>query len=94
MKPVLPKVGNKLSAAVAFVNRRTDGIARNISAVLKNIGLDLSTGYSVQELFDGKNLGTYRPNDTLQVKVNPTGRKWTMQNQVVHLIRVPPKRII
>ena len=80
LKPVLPQINEQLSASIAFVNRRTDGLPRNISVVLEQVGLHLSSGYHVQELFDGKDLGIYYPHETLSVKVNVTGRKQTYKN--------------
>ena len=74
LKPVLPQVGNDRSAAIAFVNRRIDGIIRDISVNLESVGLTHSAGYSVMELFDDTNLGIYYPNQTLSVRVNPTGK--------------------
>jgi len=73
LKPVLPEVNEQLSASIAFVNRRTDGLPRNISVVLEQVGLHLASGYHVQELFDGKDLGIYYPHEMLSVKVNVTG---------------------
>lgn len=66
-------MGNDRSAAIAFVNRRIDGIIRDISVNLESVGLTHAAGYSVMELFDDTNLGIYYPNDTLSVRVNPTG---------------------
>lgn len=74
MRWVLPAVGGKQSAAIAFLNRRTDGTPTKISAVLRDIGLGSTTGYQVQELFDGRTLGFYEPDDRLSVLVNPSGR--------------------
>ena len=73
MKPVLPMIQGKLSAAVVFFNRRDDGVRRKISAVLSDLGLDSPSGYKVHDLFEGFNLGTYFPCDKLAVNVNPTG---------------------
>lgn len=80
LKPVLPEVDEHLSASIAFVNRRTDGLPRNISVVLEQVGLHLASGYHVQELFDGKDLGNYYPHETLNVKVNVTGMKQMNMN--------------
>jgi len=81
LKPVLPEVNEQLSASIAFVNRRTDGLPRNISVVLEQVGLHLASGYHVQELFDGKDLGIYYPHEMLSVKVNVTGTELTHKNQ-------------
>jgi len=73
LKPILPEVGNDRSAAVAFVNRRVDGIARDITLNLRADGLNHAQGYQVKELFDGQDLGVYTPDMNLTVRVNPTG---------------------
>lgn len=73
LKPVLPESAGDRSAAVAFVNRRTDGIPRDISLNLTSVGLVHPAGYQVKELFDGADLGLYRPGEILTVRVNPTG---------------------
>lgn len=70
----MPQVGNSKSAAVAFVNRRTDGIARDISLDLTAAGLTHPEGYDVLELFDGVDLGRFPPSSTLTARVNPTGK--------------------
>lgn len=75
VKPVQPSLGDHRSAAIAFLNRRTDGTPTRVSIVLRDAGLTSTSGYKVQELFDGLNLGIYRPEDTLTVVVNPSGNK-------------------
>lgn len=74
VKSVLPSVGSERSAAVAFLNRRTDGTPTRVSVVLSDIGLSFNDGYEVLELFDGKELGFYKPDDKLTVMVNPSGK--------------------
>ena len=73
MKPVLPQVGPHHSAALAFLNRREDGTPTRVSAVLSDLGLISLSGYQVQELFDGNNLGLHLAGDTLSFNVNPSG---------------------
>ena len=74
LKPVLPQIGADRSAAIAFVNRRIDGIIRDISVNLESVGLTHAAGYNVLELFDNTNLGIFLPNQTLTVRVNQTGK--------------------
>lgn len=73
VKPIQPSVGSERSAAVAFLNRRTDGTPTRVSVVLSDIGLAYKDGYQVHELFDGKELGFYKPSDKFAVMVNPSG---------------------
>lgn len=70
---MLPNLGPSNSAAIVFLNQRTDGTPTKISVVLHDIGLTSPFGYKVQELFDGFHLGVYQPNDTFTVTVNPSG---------------------
>ncbi|KAI9553546.1 hypothetical protein GHT06_021464 [Daphnia sinensis] len=73
VKPVQPSLGNNRSAAIAFLNRRTDGTPTRVSIALSDAGLTSTSGYKVQEMFDGLNLGIYHPDNTLTVVVNPSG---------------------
>ena len=73
MKEVLPKTKKGSSAALVFLNRRTDGTPVRVSVVLRDLGLTSMLGYQVKELFDGLDLGFYRPDDAIKVEVNPTG---------------------
>jgi len=73
IKSVEPSSGADRSAAVVFLNRRTDGTPTRVSVILRDIGLTSVFGYNVEELFDGLNLGVYRPDDSLTVIVNPSG---------------------
>jgi len=88
VKHVQPTIGHSHSAAIVFLNRRTDGTPTHMSTTLKDIGLNSSFGYQVKELFDGVNLGVRRPQDRLSFYVNPSGvimvkctalskKKWT-----------------
>lgn len=74
MKEVLPKTKKGSSAALVFLNRRTDGTPVRVSVVLRDLGLTSMLGYQVKELFDGLDLGFYRPDDAIKVEVNPTGK--------------------
>ena len=73
MKEVLPKGGKGTSAALVFLNRRTDGTPVRVSAVLRDLGLAVPSGYLIKELFDGQDMGFRRPDDTLTVLINPSG---------------------
>ncbi len=73
IKGVEPSLGADRSAAVVFLNQRTDGTPTRVSVILRDIGLTSLFGYNVEELFDEKNLGVYRPDDSLTVTVNPSG---------------------
>lgn len=75
MKPVQPSLGDNRSAALAFLNRRTDGTPTRVSIVLRDAGLTSTSGYKVQEMFDGLNLGIFHPDNTLTVVVNPSGNE-------------------
>nr|CAH0113308.1 unnamed protein product [Daphnia galeata] len=73
IKSVEPSSAPDRSAAIVFLNRRTDGTPTRVSVILRDIGLTSLFGYKVEELFDGLNLGVYRPDDSLTVIVNPSG---------------------
>jgi len=86
MKEVLPKTKKGSSAALVFLNRRTDGTPVRVSVVLRDLGLTSMLGYQVKELFDGLDLGFYRPDDAIKVEVNPTGNYLTaIAYIVVHI---------
>ena len=76
IKSVEPSSAPDLSAAIVFLNRRTDGTPTRVSVILRDIGLTSLFGYKVEELFDGLNLGVYRPDDSLTVIVNPSGNQY------------------
>ena len=44
-----------------------------MSVVLSDLGLISLSGYQVDELFDGNNLGFHRADDKLIFNVNPSG---------------------
>lgn len=75
LKPVLPRVQDRLSAALAFFNRRTDGVPRSMSITLERVGLNAECGYRVVELFDGLDMGGRMANETLRVRVHPSGNQ-------------------
>ena len=44
-----------------------------MSISVSDLGLKDSGGYKITEVFDGTDLGTFKPSDTFKVYVNPTG---------------------
>ena len=77
MKPVVPKG----SVAIAFLYVREDGGPFIAKYKLTDLGLNSTSGYSIQEVFQSKTLGNYKPQQTFSCHVNPTG---------VYLIKVTP----
>ena len=73
VKPVTPVLNNSttFSYAVALLNRAT--LAEPFSFVLKNIGLTNPSGYNILDLWAGKLVGTYKPDDSYTATVNATG---------------------
>lgn len=78
-----PSVGPNRSAAIVFLNRRTDGTPSRVSVILRDIGLTAASGYKVQELFDGFHLGIYQPDDKLTVEVNPSGNHSVKSKELI-----------
>ena len=83
-KPVLPEINGQRSMAIAFLNRRTDGTPTKVNVVLRELGLSWAIGYTVHDLFDDRSLGTYLPDDRLQVKVNPSGSLPLQKVNAIH----------
>jgi len=48
-------------------------VPQKVSAKLSDLGLNSASGYNVTEVFDDKFIGTFKPNDSLTVVVNPSG---------------------
>jgi hypothetical protein len=74
VKAVMPSFQGNYSAAVAVMYRGTSGTPARVSFTPKQIGLEHSGGYSVAEVFDGANLGSVMPDQTITVMVNPVGK--------------------
>ncbi|KAJ9599025.1 hypothetical protein L9F63_010482 [Diploptera punctata] len=73
-RPVSPKVGNEYSYAVAIISRRTDGYPYPVSTVLQDIGLNNTSGYVFEDLYDSEATPQIlSPDSELNVRVNPTG---------------------
>ena len=58
--------------AVAFLNKKTAGTLKAVFK-LSDLGLDNAGGYRATEIFSGKDLGLFKPEDTFVYDVNPTG---------------------
>ena len=63
----------KYSYAVGVLNRWAAGTPIRVSVTLKSLGLDNVGGCLVTDVFSGKRLGSFSPEDTFTVDVNPTG---------------------
>lgn len=62
------------SGSIAFAYIYTgDGNPVKISTSLKSLGLTSAQGYNVTEVFDGKQLGKFKPDDSVSAVVNPSG---------------------
>jgi len=74
VRPVLPRIGNEYSYAVAFVSRRTDGHGYAFPYTLADLEFKNKNGYIVKDLFNLKR-STFEilENDTKEERVNPTG---------------------
>ena len=72
-RPVMPTFGDKTSVAVAFLNKWTQGTPLKVSFKLTDLGLDHATGYRASDVFTGQDLGLFKPDDTFNDSVNPTG---------------------
>merc|ERR1719154_908935 len=72
-RPVTPVYQGNTSMAVAFLNRWTQGTPLEVKSTLNTLGLTHPGGYQAFEVFSGRNLGMFKPNDTFSGSVNPTG---------------------
>ena len=80
-RPVMPVLGSRTSVAVAFLNKWTAGTPLKVSLKLTSAnGLDNPGGYRATDVIQGKDLGLYKPGDTFNASVNPTG-KWIIQSK-------------
>ena len=71
-RPVSPDLHGKRSVAVAFLNKKTAGTLKAVFK-LSGLGLNSEAGYRATDIFSGKHLGTFKPQDTFRHHVNPTG---------------------
>lgn len=74
-KPILPTSNGAASQAVAIVYRGTYGTPTKVSFSPNSIGAasNGATSFEVVDVFDNSSLGTYSPDQTITVLVNPTG---------------------
>lgn len=74
VKPILPKYKEYYSYAIAFLSNRVDGYPFKISVPLRDLGLNNTEGYEIQDLFDSKAaVEILKANESFQVKVKPSG---------------------
>lgn len=59
--------------AYAFLNLNQGGGPVPVSMPLSELGLTAPQGYNITEAFTGKYLGVFKPNDRLNVTVDPSG---------------------
>ena len=70
-KPVSPDHKGRQSAAMAFLNKRnarTEAVFK-----LSDLGLMNKAGFTATDIFSGKDLGSFKPEDTFRGAVNPLG---------------------
>ena len=60
------------SIAFALLNFAT-ATPTEVSFLLSDLGLVNAAGYNVTEVFDGDNIGVFKPTDRLTLSVNPSG---------------------
>jgi len=75
-KPILPTSNGAASQAVAVVYRGTFGTPTKVSFSPSSIGATMNgaTSFEVIDVFDNTSLGTFSPDETISVMVNPTGK--------------------
>jgi alpha-N-acetylgalactosaminidase len=73
VKNITPTYFGNTSAAVAVMYRGTYGTPVEVSFQPEQLGLTHEGGYIVSEVFDGAPLGTFLPDQTIKVRVNPVG---------------------
>ncbi|KAK7086451.1 hypothetical protein SK128_004218 [Halocaridina rubra] len=71
-RQINPTQGTDYSYSLAVLNRRTDGTPYDVSITLSTLGMTFAGGYSVTDLFTSVDLGDFAPDDTFEVRVNPT----------------------
>lgn len=73
-RPITPIKNGDSSYAVAFLSRRDDGNPMVRRIVLRDIGLNHTAGYDVQDVFNSRaKTFRLRPDQLLEVRVVPTG---------------------
>ncbi|VDO91704.1 unnamed protein product [Heligmosomoides polygyrus] len=71
-KPVMPAQVSDSSFAIAVVNRHR-AFDYTVKFALNKVGMYHAAGYHLKDLWSGKDMGIFMPNDTLSVDVPPTG---------------------
>ena len=86
-KPILPVSNGAASQAIAIVYRGTYGTPTKVSFSAKSLGIENNgvTNYEVVDVFDNVHLGIFNPDQTITVKVNPTGIVY--QRHCIYLCR-------
>ncbi|XP_045203210.2 alpha-N-acetylgalactosaminidase-like isoform X2 [Mercenaria mercenaria] len=69
-KPISPK---GKSIAFAFLNTEEGGGPTEVSYPVSKLGAIAPAGYSITEVFSGTFIGKFKPHDSLNVTVDPTG---------------------
>ena len=84
-KPILPLSNGASSEAIAIVYRGVYGTPNQVSFTPKSLGISKKgvTNYEVIDVFDNKSLGIVNTDQTISVKVNPTGKL-----VIIHLLKL------
>ena len=61
------------SLALAVVNKYHSAYPVIVKLTLKDVGFTNPGGYNLTELFDGRAMGVYKPNNILESRINPSG---------------------
>jgi len=74
-KPILPVSNGAASQALAIVYRGTYGTPTKVSFSAKSLGIENNgaTNYEVVDVLANVRIGIFNPDQTVTVKVNPTG---------------------
>ena len=68
-RPLSPKG----TLVFAYLNVGVDGMRKKISVKLSNIGLTNPDGYRINDAFDNKELGIFKPHHNFTARVEPSG---------------------
>ena len=60
--------------AIGVLNRWAEGTPIRVQVTLKSLGLTNVGGYAAKDVFSGASLGTFSPEDTITLDVNPTSK--------------------
>ena len=70
-KPVSKDHNGREAVALAFLNKRNAGTKAVFK--LSELGLMSKAGFRATDIFSGKDLGSFKPEDTFRGAVNPLG---------------------